>query len=563
MASGTFTIDPAKNGVGFEVYCDMATLGGGWTLLATSSDDGTDTWTWDNRHYFDTDRTVFGDVQNRNRDFKSVALHDLPMDQVLFVHQPSGITAMYNISDVPAGGESFGAMIARKGRSCGARATTGFYSLTGGSLTRKGSLCSTRLFISPYDVDGTSMHYPAAHPCASADRTGGSNNAYGPAFSAAANNGCPLDDPGIRSSLGPTEDGKTAACRSVEYSYGCDGNKVKGLGFGWAIGANTGSAGAAQNFIQIYARRTKHAKLYVVGGANCPSGSCVQVVTLKSGDVFNPGTDRWSPIAPMGTVRSGFAMVAVAGKMIALGGQDRHGGYWRSAEMYHPATNQWTSIASMIDQRYDPGATVLKGQVYALGGYSPSRHATGSDYLNTCEVYDLHRNKWTAIAPMKIAGSGIQAVELGGKIYALGGWCGVRGGSYHSIRNVQVYDPRTRQWSLAAPMIHMRSTFPAIVAAGKIYVVGGDGTSTMAEVYSPGANKWTAIAPLPQSRQYVFGAAMGGQLFALGGTHTPTRGASAVALASTEIYNPATNQWTRGPSMPHQRYDAEAVVLDC
>ena len=42
------------DGGAYEVYCLMNTAydGGGWTLISTHFDDGRDTWTWDNRHYF-------------------------------------------------------------------------------------------------------------------------------------------------------------------------------------------------------------------------------------------------------------------------------------------------------------------------------------------------------------------------------------------------------------------------------------------------------------------------------------------------------------------------------
>ena len=47
-----YWLDPQEAGA-YEAWClmDDSYGGGGWTLVAVSSDDGTDTWTWDNRIY--------------------------------------------------------------------------------------------------------------------------------------------------------------------------------------------------------------------------------------------------------------------------------------------------------------------------------------------------------------------------------------------------------------------------------------------------------------------------------------------------------------------------------
>ena len=77
---------------------DSAYDGGGWTLVAVSSDDGQDTWTWNNRNYWDTDTTTFGSLTELNRDFKSPAHHDVRAQDVMFLHAPSGVWANTTMS---------------------------------------------------------------------------------------------------------------------------------------------------------------------------------------------------------------------------------------------------------------------------------------------------------------------------------------------------------------------------------------------------------------------------------------------------------------------------------
>jgi hypothetical protein len=104
--------------------------------------------------------------------------------------------------------------------------------LTGGTLDVGGTLCSTDLYINPCGLDGESF-------CT------GDDNAFGPAWSQDNNEGCPLDDPGIRGGIGPDSS-------KVNFEYG--DNVSASVGFGSALSLNTGAEGSGENYLWILVR---------------------------------------------------------------------------------------------------------------------------------------------------------------------------------------------------------------------------------------------------------------------------------------------------------------------
>ena len=94
-------------------------------------------------------------------------------------------------------------------------------------------------------------------------------------------------------------------------------------------------------------------------------------------------------------------------------------------------------------------------------------------------------------------------VELGGKIYAIGGQFGhdnCAGPNGVDTNLVHVFNPQNNQWSRLANMPSVQShTEPSTFAHnGQIYVVGGERGGNMILRYSPGANRWDTIGELPQ-----------------------------------------------------------------
>jgi hypothetical protein len=228
---GVYWIDPTGADP-YQVYCDMSLDGGGWTLTMVSSDDGQTTWTWNNRALMSSEARAFGSIDALDHDFESAAHAQLPFTDLMFLHAPSGVWAAYDLVD--DGTRSLAGFIGSVGDPVCYHHGDG-YTMTAGTLVLQGDLCSTELFISPQDWDGRGC---------SADNDG---HTHGPAWSAANNAGCPFDDPGSVSGLGPNQ-------HQANHDQECRMPDENCLGFAEKAGLNTGLQGAAENYMRVYVR---------------------------------------------------------------------------------------------------------------------------------------------------------------------------------------------------------------------------------------------------------------------------------------------------------------------
>jgi len=235
---GYYLVVPGLGGP-LEVWCDMTTGGGGWTLLLTSSDDGLHSWTMDASAALGTDPTLVGSVCAPHRDFKSPLWNALQFTDLLFVHRPSDTWARYDA--VGDGTADLGAHIESIPYPvCYEDEAPAGHAMTDGTIEAGTGLCSTDLYFNPGD------HEYGAAGCAELDSNAYNGATYGPAWSRDGNHGCPLDDPSI-SGLGPNND--YPATERDEGAF-----EERGYGWGFALELNTGVEEAAVNYFQVYAR---------------------------------------------------------------------------------------------------------------------------------------------------------------------------------------------------------------------------------------------------------------------------------------------------------------------
>jgi N-acetylneuraminic acid mutarotase len=219
-------------------------------------------------------------------------------------------------------------------------------------------------------------------------------------------------------------------------------------------------------------------------------------------------------------------------------------------QAYNAATNTWSHKAPLpVPLYFTNGAAVIGGKIYVSGGDKAINVFSAELY-----VYDPATNKWTRKADMPHETlRGVSGV-INGQLYVLANCA--RGGCYPTFPNIGFfrYDPVAGRWTLLPRP--MRSDGSHIdhnwgmggVIGGKFYVVGGQGTNRL-DVYDPVTDQWTAGASMPSIRWLGAGLALQGKLYVIGGIRTDANGFS-TRVRTTSVYDPLTDTWTNKAPMP-------------
>jgi N-acetylneuraminic acid mutarotase len=137
------------------------------------------------------------------------------------------------------------------------------------------------------------------------------------------------------------------------------------------------------------------------------------------------------------------------------------------------------------------------------------------------------------------------------------------------VATVDVYDPVSNTWSPAAPLPAARADHSAtLLADGRLLVVGGcasgspcNPAATSALLYDPSTDTWSAAGALRTGRAlHTANLLADGRVIVFGGLGT-CNSTFCATLASTEIYDPATNAWTDGPALPQPRLQGTSTTL--
>jgi len=163
-------------------------------------------------------------------------------------------------------------------------------------------------------------------------------------------------------------------------------------------------------------------RIYVAGGLGTDGAS------LDSVEVFDPsaagGVGAWSSAAAMGTRRDNAGSAVLDGKLYVFGGGTRNsdGSYvdrtLDTVEMYDPGTDTWTPRAPMPTGRQSVIVGTLNGRAQVMGGeVNPSSPGT----FAANQEYDPDTDSWRGLHSTPTPRHGAAAGTIGDVIYVVGG----------------------------------------------------------------------------------------------------------------------------------------------
>jgi N-acetylneuraminic acid mutarotase len=258
-------------------------------------------------------------------------------------------------------------------------------------------------------------------------------------------------------------------------------------------------------------------KLYVIGG------STADVDALTTVEEYDPATNAWRELAPLPHGLNHMAATTLNGKIYTAGGftgrtpndtrSRLHQGASTYAFEYDPKTDKWRELAPLEGPRGSVGIVALDGKIHAIGGIDLQVKTVA-----THEVYDPATDKWTEAAPLPTVRSHLAIAAVDGLIHVIGGRYDSRD---ENSSNHDIYDPKSNSWTSGPPLPTARSGVAYALYKGKILVIGGETSkyaNTENEAYDVMTKTWSTLTPVPLGLHASTGATIGDHAYFPGGS---------------------------------------------
>ncbi|MEK2646228.1 kelch repeat-containing protein [Bdellovibrio sp. BCCA] len=324
---------------------------------------------------------------------------------------------------------------------------------------------------------------------------------------------------------------------------------------------SSGPSGTFSNGAALAVARKSHTatlvgdRVFVIGGSTTST-------VFKDTVIYDPSTNQWQTFADLQSGPRYLHTANIAGNyLVVLGGLSETTYLFpaNTPERLNISTFIWKSEGNMSASRFIPAAALLNnGKVFISGGVSTEPTLT---YPTSSDIFDPATGNWKAAAPIPASRARSTATTLpNGKVLVVGGQ-----DDANILGTTVLYDPDSDSWSAGPSLTHPRSGHVAtLLPNGKVLVIGGTGDFAgsvligEAEVYDPSTNTWSSGGTMPVPCFYPSATMVSGgqgKVFVIGGLATP------VYSQAVQIYDVASNTWTSGASLTTGRMGHIAAAI--
>jgi trimeric autotransporter adhesin len=231
-----------------------------------------------------------------------------------------------------------------------------------------------------------------------------------------------------------------------------------------------------------------------------------------------------------------------------------------------PAIPSWTPTGNLFHARALQSATLLSnGMVLIAGGEDVMQ---GGNPIANAELYNPTTGKFSATGSMTIPRAAHTATLLTDGTVLIAGGETVAAESVSTTNTAEIYDPASGTFSATRGSMTAATEDAAAVRLnnGMVLIAGGRSDTSAnntalatAELYNPATKTFTATGSLATARESETATLLStGDVFVAGGSDSP---GDANVFSSAELYNPTSGTFSAAGNMTSPRVDFVAVPL--
>jgi len=247
-------------------------------------------------------------------------------------------------------------------------------------------------------------------------------------------------------------------------------------------------------------------RIYLAGGLDGHGKS------LDLFEAFDTRTGAWTSLPKLPEPRDHMGLTVAGGRIYLSGGgqfavPELYSGFWR----YDPGSARWTALAPMPGGRWQHASVTIGDTIYVVGGVVRDRNP------RELWAYDIPSGVWRIdLALLPTEREHLTAVAANGLLIAIGGRKG------HQIGAVEAYDPATNSWRSLPDLPTPRGGSAAGLIGNVIHVAGGENldaysTYPQHEALDLATDTWSRAPDLPTKRHGLASAVVDGRWYVIGG----------------------------------------------